>query len=46
MVKGNKNHGSQRDCEVKGIVVSPFAEMFSLSVRIYPMVEKNIVIFV
>ena len=22
MVKGNKNHGSQRDCEVKGIVVS------------------------
>ena len=24
MVKGNKNHGSQRDCEVKGIVVSPY----------------------
>ena len=22
MVKGNKNHDSQRDCEVKGIVVS------------------------
>ena len=35
MVKGNKNHGSQRDCEVKGIVVSRYDWYLSISERVY-----------